>query len=164
MARRLDEAPRAGGLYYTRDGTAIDANGVPLDDAPARPEDTKPEDQPYARMVAATTVGAGGAPAGATGFDARALGAAIAEGLTQAAGRASANAEATRTATDAHDEITEGAKDAKPKQGAAPIAVGSATAEAFAAPSPNAQKVPESGASDSAVVNATGGKPADSPA
>lgn len=163
MARKLDEAPRPGGLYYTRDGVAIDSNGVPLDNAPDRPEDTKPEDQPYARLVAATTIGAGGAPGG-TGFDAKALGAAIAEGLTQAAGRASANQEAHRTSVDAADEITEGAKDSKPKEGAVPIATGSATAEAFARPAPNAQPVPESGASDSTSVNATGGKPADSPA
>jgi len=113
-------------LFYLQDGTAVDANGVPLEGAPERPEDTKPEDQPHAKLLAATTVGAGGAP---SSFDFKALGSAIAEGLTQAAGRAAANAEAVDAANKKSDEIYESAKDVKPKEGATPIVTGSATAE-----------------------------------
>jgi hypothetical protein len=161
MARRLDEAPRVGGLYYLTDGTAVDANGVPLDGAPKRPDDTKPEDQPYAQLVAATTVGAAGVR-GAAPMDFKALGAAIADGLTQAAGRAQANADASQTAAERHDELTDSARDAKPKEGAAAIVPGSATAEAGQAAPRGVEPPPDGGSPDTPSSNKTGGgsKPA----
>lgn len=140
MARKLDEAPRAGGLYYLRDGTAVDANGVPLDGAPARPDDTKVEDQPHARLASSTTIGAGGAP---SAFDFKALGASIAEGLTQAAGRAAANAQATQESEQQRDAFDKGASGAKTGDRPA-IVPGSATAEAFGGPNAGAVEAPVS--------------------
>jgi hypothetical protein len=145
MARRLDEAPRAGGLFYTDTGTAIDANGFPLEDAPARPENTKPEDQPFNRLLASTTIGPTGFSPGVSGggLDVKQLGDAIGQALVAAAGRQSAGAEAEeRSATGAQD-ITDGAKDSRVKEGATPLATGSATAEALARPAANAQRPPD---------------------
>lgn len=116
--RRLDEALRPGGLYYTVDGTAHDAHGQVLENAPKRPENTKPEDQPYARMVAASTIGASGAPVGAQ-FDINALGMAIGRGLQLAS---EGKIEEPKAAVDnvaQRDELAGAlSDDTKPKQGA----------------------------------------------
>lgn len=115
--RRLDEALRPGGLYYTKDGTPHDAHGQILEGAPKRPEDTKPEDQPYARMVAASTVGAGGAPVGLP-FDVNALGMAIGRGLQLASEGKIDEPKANVDNQAARDELASGlSEDTKPKQG-----------------------------------------------
>ena len=115
--RRLDEALRPGGLYYTADGTAIDANGRILKDAPERPEDTPENEQPHAKLLAASTVGATGAPATGMPFDPETFGAAIARGLAKAA----ANDDATKTATDARSSLEESASGAKIDENAPPV-------------------------------------------
>lgn len=127
--RRLDEAHRPGGLTYLVDGTPVDANGNVLEDAPKRPENTKPEDMPHNRLAAigAAPV-AGTAPAGGA-FDMRVLGQAIAEGLTMAAGRASVNQEATQANDELSASIAEDAKGAKIDPDRAPIVPSSATAD-----------------------------------
>lgn len=118
--RRLDEALRPGGLYYLPDGTAHDANGNVLENAPKRPENTSPEDQPFARLAAMTSVGPGGFP---VQNDMNALGMAIARGLTLAS-EGKIDTEATdpnKSISDvqaARDELAGGAADAKPKPGA----------------------------------------------
>jgi hypothetical protein len=40
----MGQALRPGGLYYLQDGTAVDANGNKIDDAPEREPDT-PDDE-----------------------------------------------------------------------------------------------------------------------
>lgn len=117
--RPLDQAPRRGGLYYTADGTAHDANGNILKDAPERPKDTQPHEQPYARMLAQSSIGA--TPGNAGGFDAEAMGKAIARGIMEAGASRQANSEATRTATSEQAELTKGAKDAKVDDGAGQV-------------------------------------------
>lgn len=118
--RRLDEALRPGGLYYTADGTAHDANGNVLEGAPERPKDTPVEEQPHNKMAAAFS-GSGGTAGGVGAtMDVERLGAAIAVGLRSAAGGAQ-NAEAVATSQTAHDELVDGAKEAKPKENTPPI-------------------------------------------
>jgi hypothetical protein len=134
MAPRIDEALRPGGLYYDASGTAHDAEGRPLEGAPDRPENTPPDQQPFNRMIAATTIGAGfaGAPAGiggAGGLDVEALGAAIGRGLASAANAATANAEAGKRAVDQHNEVRSAAEGAKVDTSRPAIVPASATAD-----------------------------------
>lgn len=118
--RRLDEALRPGGLYYTADGTAHDANGNILEGAPPRPKDTPVEEQPHNR-VAAAFAGSGGSAGGVGAtMDVEKLGAAIAVGLRSAAG-GSANAEAVASAAESRDGLVDSAKEAKPKENTPPI-------------------------------------------
>lgn len=44
----MAESKRAGGLYYREDGTAVDAEGQVIEDAPKRAKDTHPSKQPGA--------------------------------------------------------------------------------------------------------------------
>ena len=129
MARRLDEALRPGGLFYTTDGTAVDAHGNVLEGAPARPDDTKPEDQPYARLAAASSIGTGAVGTSGAAMDFEAIGRGIAAGLQQAAGRTAANAEATDQANKAHEELRSGAESAKIDENRPAIVPTSATAD-----------------------------------
>jgi hypothetical protein len=115
--RRLDEAPRPGGLYYTADGTAVDAHGNVLENAPERQADTPPHEQPFAKVAAASASG----PVAAAGIDAKALGEAIAAGLVNASARREANADATTTATTAREGIQEGAEGAQIDKGQPPV-------------------------------------------
>lgn len=121
--RRLDEALRPGGLTYLPDGTPVDAHGNVLEGAPARPDNTKPEDMPHNRMAQAGLAPASGTAAPA--FDMRALGTAIADGLKMAA----SNADATRSNAEQADALADGAEDATIKPDTAPIVPASATAE-----------------------------------
>jgi hypothetical protein len=110
--RRLDEALRPGGLYYMIDGTAHDAHGNVLEGAPKRPENTNPEDQPFARLASMTSVG----PGGYTGQGSmEQLGMAIARGLTLASeGKVEDPNKAAGDNTSARDELASAAVDAKP--------------------------------------------------
>lgn len=112
--RRLDEALRPGGLYYTANGTAHDANGNVLEGAPKRPENTNPDDQPFAKF--ASGVGASGAPAG---MDMRTLGMAIAQGLKLGAEGATDEPKADAVAQ--RDELASAAVDAKIKPDTPPV-------------------------------------------
>lgn len=110
--RRLDEALRPGGLYYTTDGTPHDAHGNVLEGAPKRPDNTAPEDQPFSKLAAMTSVGPGGAP---SGFDMRALGMAIAQGLKLGAeGADDLGRTAISEAQSQRDELASAAAEAKP--------------------------------------------------
>lgn len=109
--RRLDEALRPGGLYYTADGTAHDAHGNVLEGAPKRPENTKPEDQPHAKMAGMANLGPGGAP---SGFDMRQLGMAIAQGLKLGAEGADDPNAPISEAEEQRDELASAAAEAKP--------------------------------------------------
>ena len=40
----MAESQRAGGLYYTAQGAAVDSEGREIKDAPKRPENTSPEE------------------------------------------------------------------------------------------------------------------------
>jgi hypothetical protein len=131
-------------LYYTADGTAHDAHGNVLENAPKRPENTKPEDQPFARLAAMTSVGPGGFP---VQNDMNALGMAIARGLSMASEGKLEPAEDVNkndiaSTHSTRDELAAGAQDAKVKPGAtvdarvipAAIPGGEAAAAAAAAP------------------------------
>lgn len=116
--RRLDEALRPGGLYYLPDGTAHDANGNVLENAPKRPENTAPDEQPFARLQAS-----GVAAGGFGGFDVKALGLAIGMGL-QAASEGKLedpNKDAPDTNAQRDELHAALSEDVKPKQGAQPI-------------------------------------------
>lgn len=113
--RRLDEALRPGGLYYTANGTAHDANGNVLEGAPKRPDNTNPDDQPFAKF--ASGVGASGAPAG---MDMRTLGMAIAQGLKLGAEGAVDEPKAA-DAVAQRDELASAAADAKVKPDTPPV-------------------------------------------
>lgn len=115
VPRRLDEALRPGGLYYTADGTAHDAHGNVLKDAPKRPDNTPPDKQPAAILAAQSSTS--GMPAG---FDMRVLGSAIAEGLRQATS-GSVNAEAHETAENQRAELADGVRDTTIDTGRPPI-------------------------------------------
>lgn len=111
--RRLDEALRPGGLYYTVDGTAHDAHGNVLEGAPKRPENTNPEDQPFAKIAAMSNVGPGGSPAGL-----ETLGLAIARGLRMAANDESPDEQPRKATADnvtTRDELAATAADATVK-------------------------------------------------
>lgn len=78
----MSESKRSGGLYYREDGTAVDAEGQPIDGAPKRPKDTHPSKQ----------TGASGGPSSE-----ERMGTAIAQALIKAtderSGRSSDDAE-----------------------------------------------------------------------
>lgn len=113
--RRLDEALRPGGLYYTVDGTAHDANGNVLEGAPKRPDNTEPQSQPHAL---ASGVAAGGFP----GLDINALGEAIGRGIQRASeGQIEDPQKNAPDTTAQRDELAAGIQDTKVKEGSQPI-------------------------------------------
>lgn len=167
--RRLDEALRPGGLYYTVDGTAHDAHGNVLEGAPKRPENTKPEDQPGARMAALAGVGPGGGAAG--GLDMRMLGLAIAQGLrlgTEGGGEgemlpSEANMQAIKDSQTQRDELAGTAADAKVKPNTPtvdarviPSMIPGGEAAAAAANSPATSATPTGGTAPSGAASDTG--------
>lgn len=169
--RRLDEALRPGGLYYMVDGTAHDAHGNVLEGAPKRPENTKPEDQPGARLAAFAGVGPGGGAAG--GLDMRMLGLAIAQGLRLGTEGgeggdmlpAEANQRAMEDSAAQRDELASAVADAKVKPNTPtvdarviPAMIPGGEAAAAAASSPAVSATPTGGTAPSGPAGDTGGE------
>jgi hypothetical protein len=154
VPRRLDQALRPGGLYYTADGTAHDAHGNVLKDAPKRPENTPPDKQPAAILAAQSSTT--GMPAG---FDMRVLGSAIAEGLRQATS-GSANAQAMETASDQHAEIADGVKDTQVDSSRPPLGDVSRVTEVGAVPGqPTGTVTDQEAAASAGGAGTAGGGP-----